>query len=81
MIWQFDIIILIFLVITAGISLRLKDLLGASIVFGIYSFLICLLWAEMGAVDVAFTEAAVGAGVSTVIMVATVFHTKRRSKD
>ena len=32
-------------------------------IFGIYSFLICLLWAEMGAVDVAFTEAAVGAGV------------------
>ena len=81
MIWQFDIIILIFLVITALISLRLKDLLGASIVFGIYSLLICLLWAEMDAVDVAFTEAAVGAGVSTVIMIATVYHTKRRSKD
>jgi energy-converting hydrogenase B subunit D len=81
MIWQFDIIILLFLVVTALISLRLKDLLGASIVFGIYSFLICLLWAEMGAVDVAFTEAAVGAGVSTVIMIATVYHTKRRSKD
>ena len=29
MIWQFDIIILVFLVITALISLRLKDLLGA----------------------------------------------------
>ena len=51
------------------------------IFFGIYSFLICLLWAEMGAVDVAFTEAAVGAGVSTVIMIATVFSTTRRSKD
>lgn len=81
MIWQFDIIILLFLVVTAIISLRLKDLLGAVIVFGIYSFLICLLWAEMGAVDVAFTEAAVGAGVSTVIMIATVYNTKRRSKD
>ena len=52
--------------------------LGAS---DYYSFLICLLWAEMGAVDVAFTEAAVGAGVSTVIMIATVFSTTRRSKD
>jgi uncharacterized MnhB-related membrane protein len=81
MIWQFDIILLVFLVVTAIISLQLKDLLGASIVLGIYSFLICLLWAEMGAVDVAFTEAAVGAGVSTVIMIATVYHTKRRSKD
>ncbi|MGY8673848.1 MAG: Na(+)/H(+) antiporter subunit B, partial [Verrucomicrobiia bacterium] len=58
MIWQFDAVILVFLVVTAIISLQVKDLLGASIVFGIYSFLICLLWAGMGAVDVAFTEAA-----------------------
>lgn len=81
MIWQFDLIILIFLVITAIISLEVKDLLGASIVFGIYSFLICLLWAGMGAVDVAFTEAAVGAGVGAVFMIATVFNTERRSSD
>ena len=81
MIWQFDIIILIFMVAAAIMALRVKDLLGATMVFGIYSFLICLLWAEMGAVDVAFTEAAVGAGVSTVILVATVFSTKRHSKD
>ena len=35
----------------------------------------------MGAVDVAFTEATVGAGVSTVFCLAAVFHTKRRTKD
>jgi len=81
MIWQFDIIILIFLVVTAVISLRVKDLLAASMVFGTYSFLICLLWAGMGAVDVAFTEAAVGAGISTVILIATAYNTKRRSSD
>ncbi len=81
MIWQFDIIILIFLVITAVISLRVRDLLSASMIFGVYSFLICLLWAEMGAVDVAFTEAAVGAGVSAVFLIATVFNTNRRSSD
>jgi len=77
----FDIIILVFLIITALIALRVKDLLAASMVFGIYSFLICLLWAGMGAVDVAFTEAAVGAGVSAVFMIATVFQTNRNSKD
>ncbi|NNE92926.1 MAG: DUF4040 domain-containing protein [Verrucomicrobiales bacterium] len=77
----FDYIILIFMVIAAIISLKVKDLLSASMVFGIYSFLICLLWAEMGAVDVAFTEAAVGAGVSAVFLIATVYNTKRRSSD
>lgn len=77
----FNVFILVFLVVAALISLRVKDLLTASMVFGIYSFLICLLWAEMGAVDVAFTEAAVGAGVSSVFLIATVFNVKRRSSD
>tara|TARA_R110002096_G_scaffold273422_9_gene467286 strand:+ start:23144 stop:23389 length:246 start_codon:yes stop_codon:yes gene_type:complete len=76
-----NIIILVFMVITALISLRVRDLLSASMVFGIYSFLICLLWAQMGAVDVAFTEAAVGAGVSAVFLIATVFNTNRKSSD
>lgn len=81
MIVTFDIIILVFLVIAAIIALSVKDLLSAAMVFGIYGFLICLLWAEMGAVDVAFTEATVGAGVSTVLIVATILNTKRRSTD
>lgn len=81
MIWAFDLMILIFLVITAIISLRVRDLMSAAMIFGAYSFLMCLLWAEMGAVDVAFTEAAVGAGLSTVFMVATILRTTRRTKD
>jgi uncharacterized MnhB-related membrane protein len=81
MIEHFNIIILILMIISAIISLQVKDLLSASMIFGIYSFLICLLWAEMGAVDVAFTEAAVGAGVSAVFLIATVFNTNRKSSD
>lgn len=77
MIWHFDIIILALLVICAFAAISLKDLLSAAIVFGAYSFLMCLLWTEMGAVDVAFTEAAVGAGVSTVFFVAAVFRSNR----
>jgi len=81
MIWEFEFIIL-FLVVVCGIgALAVKDLLGASILFGGYSFMMCLLWAIMGAVDVAFTEASVGAGVSTVLFVAAVFRTSRRTKD
>jgi energy-converting hydrogenase B subunit D len=80
-IWQIDTLLLILLVVAAVISLRIKDLLAASLVFGIYSFLMCLLWAVMAAVDVAFTEAAVGAGVSTMFMIATVYQTTRRSSD
>ncbi len=81
MIWELDIIILVFLVVSGVIALHIRDLLSAALLFGIYSFLMCLLWAEMGAVDVAFTEAAVGAGASTVFLIATVYNTKRRSSD
>lgn len=79
--WIFDMILLFFLVITAVISLKVRDLLSAAMIFGVYSFLMCLLWAGMGAVDVAFTEAAVGAGVSAVFLISTVLRTSRRSSD
>ncbi|MCF8035556.1 MAG: DUF4040 domain-containing protein [Desulfobacteraceae bacterium] len=81
MIWQFDIIILTLVIICGIAAISVRDLLGASILFGAYSFMMCLLWAVMGAVDVAFTEASVGAGVSTVFFVAAVFRTSRSSKD
>lgn len=81
MIWQIELIILIIVVVLAVGALSVKDLLGAAILFGAYSFMMCLLWAIMGAVDVAFTEASVGAGVSTVLFVAAVFRTSRRTGD
>ncbi|RJX28328.1 MAG: DUF4040 domain-containing protein [Desulfurivibrio sp.] len=81
MFWQIDLAILTLVVVTAVASLMVKDLLGAAILFGAYSFLMCLLWSIMGAVDVAFTEASVGAGVSSVFFVAAVFRTSRRTKD
>ena len=81
MIWQLDLIFLTFVVIIAIASLKVRDLMSAAILFGAYSFIMCLLWIGMGAVDVAFTEAAVGAGVSTVFFIATAFNTTRRTKD
>jgi uncharacterized MnhB-related membrane protein len=81
MIWQFDLLILALVVICAIATITVRDLLAATVIFGVYSFLMCLLWAEMGAVDVAFTEATVGAGVSTILFIAAIFRTTRRSKD
>ncbi len=79
--WQIDLIILTFTILCALAAITVKDLLSTAILFGAYSFMMCLLWAIMGAVDVAFTEASVGAGVSTVFFVAAVFRTGRRTKD
>jgi energy-converting hydrogenase B subunit D len=81
MIWQLDLILLVFVLICGIAALTVKDLLSAVIILGAYSFFMCLLWTEMGAVDVAFTEASVGAGVGTVLFIAAVNKTTRRSKD
>jgi energy-converting hydrogenase B subunit D len=80
-IWQLDLILLFLVIICAIAAITVKDLLSSAIIFGVYSFLMCLLWTGMGAVDVAFTEASVGAGVSTVFFIAAVFQTTRRTKD
>jgi uncharacterized MnhB-related membrane protein len=55
MIWQLDLFLLLFVIICALAAINIKDLLSAVIILGAYSFFMCLLWAEMGAVDVAFT--------------------------
>jgi energy-converting hydrogenase B subunit D len=76
-----DFLTLALIVLSAFLALRVRDLISAAVVMSVYSFLMCLLWAEMGAVDVSFTEAAVGAGVSTVFIIATIFKTTRRTSD
>ncbi len=81
MYWILDLIILALVIVCAIGAITIKDLLGTAILFGAYSFMMCLLWAIMGAVDVAFTEASVGAGVSTVFFVAAIFRTTRRTRD
>jgi uncharacterized MnhB-related membrane protein len=76
-----DLIVLTFVIVCAIAAITVRDLLATAILFGAYSFMMCLLWAVMGAVDVSFTEASVGAGVSTVFFVSAVFRTSRRTKD
>ena len=81
MIWQLDIVLLGLTVVCALAAVTVRDLLASVILLGAFSLFMCLLWAEMGAVDVAFTEASVGAGITTVFFVITVFKTERSSKD
>jgi energy-converting hydrogenase B subunit D len=81
MIAELNLVLLIFAVITAVAALSVKDLLSSVVLLSAFSFVMCLLWAEMGAVDVAFTEAAVGAGVSTAFFMAALYNTTRKTKD
>jgi len=60
-----------FLAVIAIAVIRMRDLFAAVMMMGIFSLLSASLFTVMDAVDVAFTEAAVGAGISTILMLAT----------
>jgi len=62
--------------VTIGI-IRMKSLFGVVILSGIYSFLMASVLIVLDAVDVAMTEASVGAGISTVLMLAALYLTRR----
>jgi multicomponent Na+:H+ antiporter subunit B len=61
--------------ITIGI-VRIRNLFGVVVLGGIYSFLMASVMIVLDAVDVAMTEASVGAGISTVLMLGTLYLTK-----
>jgi multicomponent Na+:H+ antiporter subunit B len=65
--------LLVFLVMTAAGAILAKDLISAVFILGTYSFTLALVWALLGAVDVAFVEAVVGAGLATVFFLLTLF--------
>lgn len=64
----FEYIILTFLIICAVAVSMSKNLLMSVIIFMTYSLMQCILWMCLRSPDLAITEAAVGAGVSSLLM-------------
>ncbi|NLZ30730.1 MAG: DUF4040 domain-containing protein [Methanomicrobiales archaeon] len=81
MIWELDFALLLFVIFCAIAAITVRDLLHATIILSAYSLIMAVIWSEMNAVDVAFTEAAVGAGITTVLFIAAIARTGRRSSD
>ena len=71
---------LVLVVVCAIAALSVRDLLAAVIIFGAFSFFSALFFAILGALDVAFTEAAVGAVITTVFFVSAISRTARRAE-
>lgn len=72
--------LLILLLIVAVIALQIRDLLAAVLVLGVFSLISCLAFFLLHAPDVALTEAAVGTGVGTVILIWIVRKTERKDR-
>lgn len=78
---EFEIVLFVFLLASAFIALQVHNLLAAAVSLTVASFISALLYTVMGAVDVGFTEAVVGAGITGVLLIVAIFHTTRRSSD
>lgn len=75
-----DIGLMAMLVVVAFAIVRLRSLFAIVMLQGVYSLVSAAWFVAQDAVDVAFTEAAVGAGVSTVLMLAAMLLADRESK-
>jgi uncharacterized MnhB-related membrane protein len=65
----FNVIVLIIMIVGAIATAKTQNLLGAVIIFMVYSLMMALLWERMNAPDLAITEAAVGAGITSILFI------------
>ena len=63
----FEIILLVCLIVCAVSVAFAKDLLTSIIIFMSYSLIMCVIWILLQSPDLASTEAAVGAGVTSIL--------------
>jgi len=75
-----NVVLIVFLILSAIAVQRTKDLLSAVIIFTSYSLMMALLWLLLRAPDVAMTEAALGAGVTTSLFIVVISRTGRMEK-
>jgi multicomponent Na+:H+ antiporter subunit B len=75
-----DILLLGFMAVIAIAVVRMRDLFGIAMLFSLFSLLSAGVFTVMDAADVAFTEASVGAGISTILILATLTRTVREEK-
>jgi len=66
--------------VTALALVRLRNLFAVVMLAGVFSLVAAVLYVVLDAVDVAFTEAAVGAGITTVLLLGTLALTTSEEK-
>ena len=78
--WILDVGFLAMLVVVAFTIVRMRSLFAIVMLQGVYSLVSAAWFVALDAVDVAFTEAAVGAGISTVLMLSAMLLADRKSE-
>lgn len=73
----FEVTIVAFILLTAIGTAIFRDVLSAIVIFAAYSLGMALLYTFLLAPDVGLTEAAIGAGVTTILLIVTLSRTSR----
>jgi multicomponent Na+:H+ antiporter subunit B len=63
------------------VALEVEDLLVAVVMLTVFSFSAALLFISMGAIDVGFTEAVVGGGITGILFVVAIYRTTSKAND
>ena len=71
-----DLLICLVIVLAGVAAMRSRNLVSAAVMVGVVSLMVSYLFLRMGAPDVAMTEAAIGAGLSTLIFLIAIRRTK-----
>ncbi|HRI06386.1 MAG TPA: Na(+)/H(+) antiporter subunit B [Nannocystaceae bacterium] len=75
-----DSLLLVLVTICAVAIIEVRSLYAVAMLTSVYSLLMALVWTNMHSMDVAFTEAAVGGGISTILLIGTLVHCARDEK-
>lgn len=72
--------LLLFLVVCALAVARTKDLVSAVVLFAAYGLIMAIVWLQLRAPDIAITEAAIGAGITSLLFLVAISRTERYEK-
>ena len=76
-----ELALVVFVLATAVATALLRDIVASIAVFAAFSLGVSVIWVLLQAPDVALTEAAVGAGIMTVLLLVTVAETARTARE
>jgi uncharacterized MnhB-related membrane protein len=76
-----DLLLVVALLWSAVRTLTSPDLFRAVVLFIVFSLLMALAWARLNAPDIALAEAAIGAGITGVLLLDTVGHLRSKKRE
>ena len=79
--WAFDAILAVTVLAVAGWTIVARDTFAAVVGFVAYGLLLALVWVRLAAPDVALTEAAIGGGVTGVLLLGAAARLRGMARD